>query len=138
MTADPVPHALPWALTTPPVQELEHLVIVHRVSCLVWGRIKRWGGKEQNQPGAPESSSGAVSVYSPVDVLSELRVRGASMSLSGLGQDTNTEKNSCSNPKLFNKGRFRKTITPGKGDVCDIRQPKSLPARPCAQAGLDR
>lgn len=64
-------------------------------------------------------------------VFSVLRVNGVFMSLSGLGQDTDTEKNNCLNPKLQSKAVSEKQF-PQERDLCDVRQPKSLPASPFA------
>lgn len=81
--ADPVLHPLPWALTTPPVQELEHLVVVGLGFLFGVGKNRDVGRKGAKAAQAPESSSGAVPVCSPVCVLLGLRARGAFTSMSG-------------------------------------------------------
>lgn len=124
----------PPAHTPGPVQKLKQLVIVD-LGFPVWCGEELRGGEEGNKPtqNARVQHWSFVWLDSNVCLFSAQGVNGAFMFPSGLGQDTATEKNNCLNPKLFNSQRlFQKKIPAGKRDLCDIRQPKYLPARPFA------
>lgn len=115
--ADPVLHLLPLGPLPGPVQNHKHLVIVD-LGFSVWCEEELSGGRrEQNQPKTPHSSPGALS-QSTVCLFTAQGVNGAFMSLSGLGQNTTTEKNNCLNPKLFNSQRLFQKNNSSRKEIC--------------------
>lgn len=127
----------PWTLIPQPVQKLKQVVIVDLGFLFGVGKnqgMARKGTKSipSTRVSSPKHQS-CICLQSNVCLLSAQGVNGAFMSLSGLGQDTNKEKNNCLNLKLFNSQRlFQKHNSSRMRDLYDIRQLKSLPARPFA------
>lgn len=110
-----------------------------RLSCFMRGETRERGGETNPKPHGPALG---LCLGSSICLFKAQEVNRAFISLSGLGQDTTTEKNSCLNPRLFDsQWLFHKNYSSRKGRCCDIRQPKCLPARPFAlgeHAGSER
>lgn len=76
-------------------------------------------GWEEGNRTNPEHQILALELcLSPVCLFTAQGVNGAFMSLSGLGQDTTTEKNNCLNPKLFNSQRLFQKSNSSRKEIC--------------------
>lgn len=129
-----------WPLTPESDQKQRQLGIVDLGFPVSWEEKPETREKEGGSK--PHGPALGLCLDSNLCLFRAQEVNRAFISLSGLGQDTTTEKTVAWIPDYLTvKGFFINIIPPGKGDFCDIRQPKCLPARPFAlgeHAGSER
>lgn len=106
---------LPWALTPPPVQKFKQVVIVD-LGFLFGVRKNQGVGRKgtKRTPNTRVQPWSCICLECSVCLFSAQRVSGVFMFLSGLGHDTDAEKNNCLNPNLLNSRRLFQKNNPSR------------------------